>query len=326
MWPWIGNELGKIEFNTVLDLFGGSGAVSFGFQQMGKNVVYNDLQSHLVAIAKGVLQATSKNYLEDISWLWNTEPNENLHKFRSLYPRYFFRDELDFLDRFVQNLHNSNYDDITRGLLWYIISQAALDKRPQGNYQVNKLRLREKSDGNQRWDRKFEELVQEKVHYVNSYIKQFNERTPIKFKNMSSSELDSTFLKNNEIDFVYLDPPFLAKAKKSRQLGNYIKSYHINEFMINYYSEPQLNDSGRPDPESKLMKENRAWVIKHEVEKTLRTLIENIDTPIALSYRAGSMISKDKLLDILPGRIIQHNHIYKIPKQERFDDILIIRD
>ena len=41
--PWIYDCLKGIEFNTVLDAFGGSGMVSYLFKKMGKSVTFNDI-------------------------------------------------------------------------------------------------------------------------------------------------------------------------------------------------------------------------------------------------------------------------------------------
>lgn len=43
MLPWIYDCIKNVEFNTVLDAFGGSGMVSCLFKRMGKGVTYNDL-------------------------------------------------------------------------------------------------------------------------------------------------------------------------------------------------------------------------------------------------------------------------------------------
>ena len=41
--PWIYDCIKDIEFNTVLDAFGGSGIVSYLFKRMGKSVTFNDI-------------------------------------------------------------------------------------------------------------------------------------------------------------------------------------------------------------------------------------------------------------------------------------------
>jgi adenine-specific DNA-methyltransferase len=40
--PWIYNNLSGLEYESVSDLFGGTGSVSYLFKRMGKKVIYND--------------------------------------------------------------------------------------------------------------------------------------------------------------------------------------------------------------------------------------------------------------------------------------------
>jgi adenine-specific DNA-methyltransferase len=40
--PWICDNLSCLEYESVLDLFGGTGSVSYLFKRMGKKVIYND--------------------------------------------------------------------------------------------------------------------------------------------------------------------------------------------------------------------------------------------------------------------------------------------
>ena len=46
-----------IEFDTMLDLFGGTGIVSYYMAKSGKTVVYNDILSFNCEIAKALLQS-----------------------------------------------------------------------------------------------------------------------------------------------------------------------------------------------------------------------------------------------------------------------------
>ena len=62
--PWISDSLAGLEYDSVLDLFGGTGSVSYMFKRMGKQVIYNDHLwfNHLIGKAvKFSLSATGRS-------------------------------------------------------------------------------------------------------------------------------------------------------------------------------------------------------------------------------------------------------------------------
>ena len=62
--PWIYDCIKDVEFNTVLDAFGGSGMVSYLFKCMGKSVTYNDLYRYNCIIGESFV-ANNKVRLTD---------------------------------------------------------------------------------------------------------------------------------------------------------------------------------------------------------------------------------------------------------------------
>ena len=53
-----------IEFNSILDLFGGTGIVSYYMAKIGKEVVYNDILSFNCQIARALLQTPKGTFTE----------------------------------------------------------------------------------------------------------------------------------------------------------------------------------------------------------------------------------------------------------------------
>jgi adenine-specific DNA-methyltransferase len=53
---WIKEKIQYLDFDTVLDGFGGTGSVSFLFKMMGKKVIYNDYLKFNSIIAKALIQ------------------------------------------------------------------------------------------------------------------------------------------------------------------------------------------------------------------------------------------------------------------------------
>jgi site-specific DNA-adenine methylase len=53
---WIRKALKDLEFESVLDCFGGTGVVSHMFKKMGKSVTYNDYLKSNSTIAKALIE------------------------------------------------------------------------------------------------------------------------------------------------------------------------------------------------------------------------------------------------------------------------------
>ena len=61
---WEALAVHQIEFNSVLDLFGGTGIVSYYMTHKGKDIIYNDILSFNCEIAKALLCSSRGSFTE----------------------------------------------------------------------------------------------------------------------------------------------------------------------------------------------------------------------------------------------------------------------
>jgi len=72
--PWIYENIQTLEFNTVLDLFGGTGSVSYLLKKMNKTVTYNDYLKFNHYIGLSLIENRDTLLTEsDISWILNDQ-------------------------------------------------------------------------------------------------------------------------------------------------------------------------------------------------------------------------------------------------------------
>ena len=115
---WLYSIFKDIEFNSVLDVFGGTGTVSFLLKQLGKKVIYNDFLEFNHQIGISLIENNQIKFEEnDINHLLvNAKIANGMHNFISSTFKniYYKKNENIWLDNVISNIFNLNsYDSTT---------------------------------------------------------------------------------------------------------------------------------------------------------------------------------------------------------------------
>ncbi|MCK4729894.1 MAG: DNA adenine methylase [Candidatus Aenigmarchaeota archaeon] len=249
MVSWLKNILVTLEFETVLDAFGGSGSIGFLFKSMGKEVSFNDiLKSNSQT---GIALIENKNVklnVKDIEFIFNERKTESYPKLISkMYNGIYFLDEENILlDKMIKNiedlslLYNGKTLRYKKALAYHNLFQSCLSKRPFNLFHRKNLNLRtsnvKRSFGNKKtWDKPF------KDHFI-----KFNkEYSKFVFDNGKNNMVLNTdiFNINDKFDLVYFDPPYCRKDSCHPQ--NYAEMYHFLEGIMNYNTWEHNIDNSR---------------------------------------------------------------------------------
>ena len=62
--PWLWDCFRELDFSSVLDVFGGTGSVSYLFKKMGKEVTYNDILLFNHEIGLALIQNNNESALK----------------------------------------------------------------------------------------------------------------------------------------------------------------------------------------------------------------------------------------------------------------------
>ncbi|MGB9775855.1 MAG: DNA adenine methylase [Anaerolineae bacterium] len=228
--PWIGDHLQRLDFQTALDAFGGSGVVSYWLKRHGKQVTYNDYLrfNHYIGLA---IIENSHTLLEeeDVEAILTPKPGRQYRRFiaETFQGIYYTEEENEWLDVVVQNLEDIR-DLYKKALGYYALIQACLVKRPFNLFHRSNLYLRlaevDRSFGNKTtWDRPFEEHFRRFVAEANGLV--FDNGQPNRALNRDALDLDGDY------DLVYLDPPYTAASGGT---VDYLAFYHFLEGMVHY--------------------------------------------------------------------------------------------
>jgi hypothetical protein len=110
--PWIYDNLSGLEYESVLDLFGGTGSVSYMFKRMGKKVIYNDHLRFNHLIGKALIENDNIQFpVEEIAELFsgNLETKFISENFSGIYYTDSENQQLDTLLGNIQNIKSGSY-------------------------------------------------------------------------------------------------------------------------------------------------------------------------------------------------------------------------
>lgn len=280
---WVFDSIKLLEFNTVLDAFGGTGSVSQLFRSMKKQVSYHDAFQFNVDVASTLLTedaAITAKILDDI--LDAVRPvtgtvSKNFHNV------FFLPDENEWIDGFSILLGEVKASDPDRSLLRYLLYQSCLKKRPFNLFHRPNLAIRTnkevpRSFGNSTtWEKSFREHM---VQGLNELLAYKRDRLPSAriLPPGDVSALDTGY------DLVYLDPPYVS-ADERRNRDNYWRRYHFLEGLSKYPEWPSLIDQ---DSTIRMMREPAHftdWSRKKFFKEKLFSLIDTHKrSTVALSY------------------------------------------
>jgi adenine-specific DNA methylase len=321
-------NLQEIVFDSALDGFGGTGAVSYLLKQMGKDIVYNDLLVSNWYIGKALIENYSNNF--DTSKLPDLFEKKSDIEYQTVIQDnfegiYYLNEENKTLDILVQNIFllENQYE---KAICFYALFQACIQKRPFNLFHRKNLNLRlnnvSRSFGNKKtWDTPFMELFKRAIQEANNAVfsnNRFNRAT-------NYSILDIPIPKDG-FDLVYLDPPYISE----KGIGvDYKGNYHFLEGICNYFEWEHMIDYN--SKHRRLKVDSNKWT---DPKKFLDVFEETIkkfkDFKIVLSYRSPGIPTIEELKEILTSyldKVLVQKKDYKYAltsKQKRVNEVLFM--
>lgn len=302
--PWIYDCIKEIEFNTVLDAFGGSGVVSCLFKRMGKRVTYNDLFHFNHIIGESLIENNNIKLTDsDVDYILTPQKITPSFIAETFHGIYFLDEENRWLDMVVHNIDSLNnlYSNRTvkykKAIAYNALFQSCLVKRPYNLFHRKNLDMRtrdvDRNFGNKTtWDKPFADHFRAFVHNINQSV--FDSK--IKCRAICKDVFD---INPHKYDLVYLDPPYLKASSDTNDSSDYLKCYHFLEGLACYDHWARLIDL-----DSRNVRIRKDYAPNHFVPKeayaTFDQLIKKFrKSVIVLSYRYGGTPTIDELSQLL---------------------------
>lgn len=319
---WIYEELNKLEFNSVLDGFSGSGAVSYLFKTMGKKVYTNDFLNMSYTFSKATIENSSEILTEDdIKLLLND--SKNIPNFiQQTYINIFYtEEELIFLDQISYNI-NKLCNDYKKALAKTALIRSCLKKQPRGVFTISG-NLDKYNDGRRDLRLSIKEHFLEQVEIYNKIIFDNNNN------NLSfHGDIYNFNTKLYKPDLVYLDPPYVPKSDDNC----YIKRYHFIEGLSKYWEGEEIDYNTKVN---KIKKKYTPFSYRKTAIEAFNELFNKFkESTIVLSYSSNGFPDLDVLIEILSKyksevEIKSKDHKYhfgnhKTVKRSKVQEYLII--
>ena len=291
---WIWSCLSGLEFETVLDAFGGTGCLSYTAKKHWKSVQYNDILGFNAVIGKALIENQGETLNEsDIAYVLDFSHHENIPTFISdtFHDIYYTDDENRWLDDILYNIRSME-DEYKRSLAYFAVFQACIAKRPYNLFHRKNLYVRmqdvKRSFGNKKtWDTPFE------THF-RKFVAEANRSAFDNNKLCQASCADAMSLPSS-YDLVYIDTPYVSGDGKGTDYAGF---YHFLNGMIDY--DQWKNNIDYSTPHRKLQTSPSPWTSPSTMTIAFSSLLEHFrDSILAISYRNDGIPSIDWIASAL---------------------------
>jgi len=287
-------HLHDLNFDTALDVFGGTGCVAHALKCLGKQVTYNDCLrfNHQIGIAL-IENDRVRLSEDDVSGVSRRRDDVDYDNFieRTFGGIYFTDDENRWLDVAVGNI-SAMQCRYKRALYWFALFQGALAKRPYNLFHRKNLYMRTsdvtRTFGNKAtWDKPFD------AHF-RTFAAQANEAVIDSGRDCRALCEDALAVLGT-YDLVYIDPPYV----NARGVGvDYHHFYHFLEGMTQYGAWPQLLDTS--SKHQRLSPSGNPWGKPEHATDCFRDLFCRYrESILVVSYRSDGIPPISDLLDLL---------------------------
>lgn len=291
---WIWDCISRLEFETVLDAFGGTGCFAYAAKKHGKSVQYNDILGFNAVIGKALIENQGETLDEsDVSRLLDFSHHENIPTFISdtFHGIYYTDEENRWLDDILFNIRAMD-DEYKQALAYFAVFQACITKRPYNLFHRKNLYVRlqdvKRSFGNKKtWDTPFETHFRKFVGEANRSA--FDNNRPCRASCADAVSLDGSY------DLVYIDTPYISDDGKGTDYAGF---YHFLNGMVEY--DKWRDEIDYSSPHRKLFTRQSPWTSPTDIEGAFSVLFGHFkNSTLAISYRNDGIPSIDWLVDSL---------------------------
>ena len=204
----------QFEFDNVLDLFSGSGIVSYMFKSQGKKVISNDYMTFSALYAKAMIENNSVTLSDkDVKTLLTNDCQCDGFVQSTFKGLYFTDAENAFIDQIRANIKKIK-SSTKRAIATTALVRACFKKRPRGIFTYVGYRY---DDGRKDLQITFKDHFLNAVDQINLAV--FDNRQKNQSKNLDAMSVKI------KADLVYIDPPYYSPHSDNE----YVRRYHFVE-------------------------------------------------------------------------------------------------
>lgn len=221
----IASATSNFEFESVLDLFSGSGVVSYLFKTMGKKVISNDYMTMNSKLSSALIANSNITLSEKDIDLVLGKSNSVDSFISDTYKGIYYKDsDNEFIDLVRSNISKLK-NKTKRDLAMSALIRACIKKRPRGIFTYTGIRY---DDGRKDLKMSFEEQFRKAVELLNNAV--FDNEKESKSFNKDSMKT------RLQADLIYIDPPYYNPSSDNE----YVRRYHFIEGLARNWQNVEM--------------------------------------------------------------------------------------
>jgi adenine-specific DNA methylase len=293
---WITNEINGngLEYQSVLDVFGGTGAMSYSFKALGKNVYYNDILKSNFIIGKALIENDSTKV--DITVAKSLIKRKSGIKYSSFVQDnfngiYYLDDEDKWIDIVRTNIQLMD-NEYQQAIAYFALFQSCLIKRPYNLFHRKNLYFRTRNWGNvsfgnkTTWEKPFRTFFIKFIEEANNAV--FSNENSNRALNYDVMHIPNQYHSN----LTYMDPPYMNKDGYS---PDYLDYYHFLDGLT-LTDDEWKSRIDNVTKHKRLKIKKTKWTDKNKIDNAFNDLFKKYQNSIiVLSYRDPGLPSIDKL-------------------------------
>lgn len=289
----------QFNYSNVVDLFSGSGVVSYMFKSKGKNVLSNDYMAFSANITKALVENPSETLsIEYAQKLVNTYfPNDGFVS-KTFEGLYYSDEDNEFIDSMRAGIAKIR-NPYQRAIAMAALIRTCLKKRPRGIFTYTGMRY---NDGRKDLQKSFAD------HFLCA-VQSLNEAV---FDNggLSKSRLGDAMSVHPQQDaLVYIDPPYYSPFSDNE----YVRRYHFVEGLARDWKGVEIQENtltkkfkSYPTPFSS---RNGAYDAFDQLFRRHRNAI------LLVSYSSNSQPTLDEMIALMSR---YKRHVEVVPVRYRY--------
>lgn len=224
----IWNVASRFSFNSVVDLFSGSGIVGYMFKAQGKAVISNDYMAMSATFAKAMIENNGVTLpLHEAEQLLIDNHDSDSFVSKTFKDLYYTDEENRIIDVLRSNIAKIE-EPYKKAIAMTALIRACTKKRPRGIFTYTGHRY---DDGRKDLQKTISEQFIEAVVAVNGAV--FNNG-----KNNFAYRGDAMDLNVSNADLVYIDPPYYSPLSDNE----YVRRYHFVEGLARNWEGVEIQE------------------------------------------------------------------------------------
>lgn len=225
----IWNVASRFEFDTVVDLFSGSGIVGYMFKSHGKTVISNDYMAMSATFTKAMVENNTVTLPVEEAEKLLIKQGEIDHFVSDTFKDLYYTDEENELIDILRTNITAIDDQYKKAIAMTALIRACTKKRPRGIFTYTGHRY---DDGRKDLQKSLSQQFLEAVEAVNNAV--FDNH-----KVNKSVNGDAMALNVEKPDLVYIDPPYYSPLSDNE----YVRRYHFIEGLARDWKGVEIQEN-----------------------------------------------------------------------------------